>query len=217
MTWETATNASMTPRAATPWASAADDKPSDFIDLDKMTDSILDLSHGQAQESVQDLARTSEARILGRGEEEQGVTRSYRQDWNTDSHFARLKWQLEFLLADLEAGKTIEYSQIELYELWLSAFEPSRKSEENLISLFEDTLTKIKAEERMKRRSLLSQTHSCLCVFKNEHLWNCCACGDGGSTTAIVVGCAMCGHHRCRNCHHYRLFPHRPIHDRKSL
>ncbi|ERF71536.1 hypothetical protein EPUS_00525 [Endocarpon pusillum Z07020] len=162
MTWETATNASMTPRAASPRASAADNKQSDSIDLKKMTDAMLDLSHEQAQGSVQDLARTPEARTLISGIEEQVVTSSHRQGWNTDSQFARLKWRLELLLDNLEAGKTVEYSDIESCELWLSVFEPSRKSEENLISLFKDILTRIKAMERMKRQSLSSDTGSCL-------------------------------------------------------
>lgn len=206
MTWETATNASMTPRPATPGASTANDKQSDSRDLDKMTDAMLDLSHEQARGSVHDLARTSEARTLISGEEEQFVTSSHRQGWNTDSHFARLKWRLELLLNDLEAGKTIEYSRIESYELWLSEFEPSRKSEENLISLFKDTLTRIKAEGRMNRRSSPSDTFPCFsvakcpCGSKNRSVWYCCACGDGGSTIALVVGCVMCGHRRCENC-----------------
>jgi hypothetical protein len=206
MTWETATNASMTPRAATPCASAANDKQSDSRDLEKMTDAMLDLSHEQARGSVQDLARTSEGRTLVSGDEEQVVTSSHRQGWNTDSHFARLKWRLELLLDDLEAGKTVEHSNIESCERWLSVFEPSRKSEENLISLFKDMLTRIKAVERMKRQPSPSDTGYCLnvakcpCVSKNRSLWYCCACGDGGSTTALVVGCVMCGHHRCGNC-----------------
>lgn len=206
MAWETATSASMTPRAATPRASAANDKQSDSIDLKKMTDAMLDLSHEQVRGSVQDLARTSEARTLISGNEEQVVTNSHLKGWNTDSHFARLKWRLELLLDNLEAGKTVEYSDIESYELWLSVLEPSRKSEGNLISLFEDILTRIKAVERMKHQSSSSDTGSCLnvtkchSVSKNCSLWYCCACGDGGLTTALVVGCVMCWHYRCGNC-----------------
>ena len=123
MDWETATDASMTPRATTPQASTGDDNPSDSLELDNITSPMQSLLHEHEKSSAIDLAAASVASTSGMAEE-QFVTRSHRQRRNNGTHFERLEWQLERLLADLEAGRTLKNSQIESYESWLATFEP---------------------------------------------------------------------------------------------
>ena len=81
MDWETATDASMTPRATTPQASTGDDNPSDSLELDNITSPMQSLLHEHEKSSAIDLAAASVASTSGMAEE-QFVTRSHRQRRN---------------------------------------------------------------------------------------------------------------------------------------
>lgn len=138
---------------------------------------MLGLSHEQAQEKAQDVARTLERKTAVPRHEGETLTDSHHQGLDTDDSFARLQCKLErlhedfleasqifdepwvhlyrrlkLLLADLEAGKTLNMAQFDFYGHLISALEPSRGSEEEkLLSLFKETLAEVEVEKRVRR------------------------------------------------------------------
>ena len=144
------------------------------------------------------------------------------EEIRSDKHFSRLGWTLELLLSDLEASKTIPSKMIARYEDLLTACEPTRQSESNLILLFEATLNAVGTDQTRKFREpcwvfsppVRFETKKCclLCYVDEFELkrtkprvifaknWFCCWCGHGDQDIKLDVGCANCSHIRCPGC-----------------
>ena len=202
-------------RLSSPSTSEAARASSGATGIDIITSGMQHLFHTQKLSTDRSLEDVPEAMILSQLEETTAVsdvrnegqdemmpiTGVHNEDMERDRWLRKLKRRLDALLTDLQAGKSIEYSQLAPYDIEVSKLELSRKPERMLLYTFDDILSGVEAGssiERAARRYVPEQ--KILRSPPKFAVWMCCGCGDGPSTTAIIPGCALCGHRRCRYC-----------------
>ncbi|KAK5050377.1 hypothetical protein LTR84_003658 [Exophiala bonariae] len=201
MQWDTSTSTdgSTTPQAGTPRSLGVNERPLDTTGTD-IAVPLLYLSLEQTQRSYLGCVQAHDTDAQNQERYQHSSVKPQWPSRDISAQFDGLNSHSESLLTDAYVMGAIRPSRIKSLENSSIGFRTSRRSEEDMLSIFKAELEKLEARKFQKERTSLQarcHTRTSCC---NKDLWACCECGRGPQMPIVHAGCPMCGHWHCKNC-----------------